>query len=103
MFELNDWPYDPSSVKRPSIIGKYTNNLVYQRLAPGVLKELRRKNPVTEAGRRKSRHHQWLTGKIGHPKLKEHISNVITLMRAASNWKHFYKTLLPRALPKHNE
>ena len=32
MFRLKNWPYEPKSIKRPSVIGTYTNNIVYERL-----------------------------------------------------------------------
>jgi hypothetical protein len=99
MFRLKGWTIDPLSVKRPGVIGKYTNDIVYERLAPGVLKELQRKNPVTEAGYRRRRHHQWLTGDYGDPRLKEHIVGVLALMRAAPKWNAF-KRLLERVYPK---
>ncbi len=50
-------------------------------------------------GRRKKKHHQWLTDDIGHPKLQEHIASVVTLMRACDSWEMFYK-LLNKSLPK---
>ena len=53
MFRLEKWTYDEKSIKRPSVIGHYINNIVYKRLAPAVLKELQRKNPITEKGYRK--------------------------------------------------
>ena len=54
MFELKGWPInDPKTLKRPSVVGKYTNDIIYDRLAPGVLEELRRANPVDEKGYRK--------------------------------------------------
>ena len=102
MFRLRRWPLDPESVKRPSIIGKYTNDIIYARLVPGVLRELQEKNPVTEKGYRKKRHHQWLTGNIGHPALREHITGVLALMRASSNWDQFYR-MVQRAYPNLNE
>ena len=49
------------SVNRPSIVGKYTNDLVYLRLAPGILTELQNRNPKDEKGHRKAKYHQWLT------------------------------------------
>src|SRR5690606_8227223 len=79
--------------------GRYTDDLVYKRLAPGVRDELRRLNPVTASGQRKSKHHQWLTGDVGHPKLSQHLSAVIALMRASDNWDIFMK-LVDRALPR---
>ena len=100
--KLKQWP-SIYAIKRPSIIGRYTNNIVYERIEDGLYHELRRKNPKLPSGYRKHKHHQWFTPENGHPKLEEHISNVSTLMRAAANWKSFYETLLPRAFPKKRE
>jgi hypothetical protein len=99
MFRLNNWQFDPLSIKRPSVIGKYTNDLVYARLAPTVLDTLHAKNPITEKGYRKQKHHQWLTGNIGIPALRDHLSGLIALMRASANWRQF-KRLVERAYPK---
>ena len=100
MFRLKGWG-SPEGVKRPSVIGHYTNDFVYARIAPGVLDELRRKNPVLPQGWRKARHHQCFTPDIGHPKLKEHLAGVTALMRAAATWDGFKRTL-ERAYPKIN-
>ncbi len=102
MFKLKKWPYDPSSVKRPSIIGTMTNDIVYARLAPGILKELQERTPKDEKGRRKHRFHQLLTEDIGHPKLQEHLVKATVLMDASPNWPTFHR-LLQRALPKLGE
>jgi hypothetical protein len=99
IFRLRGWQYKPWSVKRPSVIGRWTNDFVYDRLAPGVLRELQRLNPIDAKGRRQSTHHQWFNPDFGHPKLKEHISGVLALMRAAPNWRTF-KSMLNRAYPK---
>lgn len=101
IFRLKNWP-GPDGVKRPSVIGHYTNDFVYARLAPGVLEELRKKNPARSNGSRLSKHHQWFTPDIGHPKLKEHLAAVTALMRASPNWDHFTRNL-NRAFPKINE
>ena len=102
MFELKGWPInDPKTLKRPSVVGKYTNDIIYDRLAPGVLEELRHLNPVDEKGNRKQKHHQWLTGDIGNPKLKEHFVGIMALMNAATTWDSF-KRMLQRAYPKPN-
>ena len=53
-------------------------------------------------GRRKGRHHQWLTEDVGHPALKEHLVGVIALMKASPNWPTFQR-LLHRAYPAYNE
>jgi len=86
----------------PSYVGHLTNDLVYARLAPGVLIELRRKNPVTETGRRRHKHHQWLTEDVGDPKLRMHLTKVTTLMQASENWDQF-KSLVDRAMPRYSK
>lgn len=102
IFRLRGWQYIPFSVKRPGVVARYTNDLVYERLAPGVLNELRRKNPTTKPGRRKHKLFQWLTEDVGHPRLREHLASVIALMKASTKWDQFYR-MLQRALPKYME
>lgn len=99
LFRLRGWRYSPLSVKRPTIVGKLTNNIVYSRLGPHVLDELKARNPKDKRGRRKRKLFQWLTDDIGHPALRKHLDQVIVLMRAATRWEDF-KRLLERALPK---
>ena len=101
IFSLKNWP-GPDGVKRPSVIGHYTNDIVYNRLPPGLLTELRERNPVLPAGYRQTHHHRWFTPDYGHPKLKEHLAAVKALMRAAPNWEAF-KRSLQRAFPKADE
>ena len=101
IFRLKGWK-GPHGVKRPSVLGHYTNDFVYKRLAPGLLEELRKVNPTTPSGGRSYRHHQWFTADFGHPKLREHLIGVTALMRAAPNWNAF-KRMLDRAYPKWNE
>ena len=102
MFRLRGWQYVPWSVKRPSVVGKYTTDLIYERLAPGVLEELKCLTPRDEKGRTKHRFFQRLTEDVGHPRLREHIASVVTLMKASTKWGQFYR-MLQRALPKYGE
>ena len=92
IFRLKGWP-GPEGVKRPSVLGHYTNDIVYKRLAPGVLEELKRRNPTIAPGRRKNTHTQWLTLEHGHPKLKDHLQGVTLLMRISANWEGFKRNL----------
>ena len=98
IFRLKGWT-GPNGVKRPSVIGRYTNDIVYARVAPGVLDELRRLNPSVPGGGRKWRHHQWFTPEPGYIKLNQHLAAVIALMRASSNWEQFQR-ILKRAFPQ---
>ncbi len=102
MFRLKKWHYNPKSVRRPSVIGHMTNDIVYSRLAPGILEQLKQRTPRDEKGRRKHRFQQLLTEDIGHPKLQEHLMKAEVLMDASPNYPTFYR-LLQRALPKEGE
>jgi hypothetical protein len=99
IYRLRGWKFQPWNTKRPSVIAAWTDDFVYDRLAPGLTEELRDKNPVAETGRRSHKHHQWFNTERGHPKLKEHISGVIALLRAAETWDSF-KRGLDRAYPR---
>lgn len=99
IFRLRGWDWNAMSVARPGVVGKYTNDIVYERLAPGILEELQRMNPAKGPGARTHKHHQFLTEDIGHPALAQHLHAVIGLMRASSTWEQF-KTMLNRAFPK---
>jgi len=104
IFRLKDWAYNDETVKKkPSVVGHYTNDIVYSRLAPNILDELRRKNPVIDTkGNRERKHHQWLSRNHGHPALGKHIENVIFLMKSHTKWDSFYRAL-KRAAPRLNE
>jgi len=97
MFRLKGWKYPTVSGARPGVVGRYTTDVVYARIAPGLVDELERKNP-SEAGQRRSKHHQWLTEDVGHPALSAHLHAVIGFMRASDNWERF-RSLLDRAFP----
>ncbi len=68
---LRDIPF-PANMRLPQYIGHDINNLVWDRLAPGIKEELRKRNPAIE-GRRKHKHHQFLTVNIGNPRLLHHL------------------------------
>lgn len=93
IYRLKGWPTFDMGHKRPQIIGKITNDIVYSRIAPGVLSELRKANPKTNKGTRKSKHFQWLTHGEGHPRLRTHLEVLIALMQAFDDWDTFYKKL----------
>ncbi len=90
------------ALKRPAFVGHWVNDIVYSRLAPGIKKTLQEKNPRTDAGHRKTTHHQLLTEDYGLPELKDHLSKVMLLMDASSNSKEFDK-LLNRVAPKYGD
>ena len=96
MFRLRSWDWHGAG-KSGHAVAQYTKDLVYARIAPDLLQELERRNPVVGKGR-KVKHHQWLTEDIGVPRLSQHLHTVIHFMRAADDWDQF-KSLIDRALP----
>ena len=86
----------------PPYFGHHVNDLVYSRLAPGVLEELKRLNPRESSGRRKNKHHQWLTDDVGDPRLREHLAMVIGFMRVVRNYDELIQ-MLDKATPKYRE
>ena len=88
MFRLRGLPFDPDSVKRPGYFGHLTNNVVYKRVAPGVFDEIKAQRAKDEK-KRKGKFHQQLTLEVGHPKLREHIASVTTVMKLSDDWNDF--------------
>lgn len=101
IFRLRNWNWKGGGTSRPQVVASYTKDLVYARLAPQILDELEKRNPI-ENGRRKSKHHQWLTEDVGHPALAQHLHAVITLMRVSTSWDQF-KQMIDVAHPKKGE
>lgn len=99
MFRLHGWDYDPESVARPGVVGHFTNKYIYDQLPSGVIEELQSKNPKDELGRRKNKHHQFLSEDVGNNHLSRQITATTTLMRVADDW-HSFKRLFARAFPK---
>ena len=95
-----DFPHD--SVKRPQYFGVLTNDIVYKRIAPGVLDELKRITPRNDSGRRKHKYFQRLTANVGYPKLKEHLGGVVAVMRLSNDWTDFMDKL-DRLYPRYGE
>lgn len=99
IFELNDWPYDPDSLAKPGVIGHWTNDIVYDRLGPGLREQLHEYAGRNAKGRLKHQLHRFLTSSHGIPELQSHLSAVVALMKAAKNWEQF-KELIQRVFPK---
>lgn len=102
IFRLRGLEFPTAIVQRPPYFGHLTNNIIYERLAPAVLEELKNKTPKDDKGRRKHRFHQKLTPEIGHPKLREHLASVMTVMKLSDDWNDFQQKL-DKVKPKFNE
>ena len=88
-FRLRGLNYPNDSVKRPQYFGMLTNDVIYKRLAPGVLKELKRVTEKAENGRARHKLFQRLTSNIGYPKLRELLGAVVAIMKLSQDWPDF--------------
>ena len=91
LFRLRNLPEESTNI--PSYFGHLTNDIVYKRLAPEILKELKRKTPKSDKGHTTARFHQSLTDNYGKIKLTSHISSVITLMKLSNDYDSFEEKL----------
>ena len=73
----------------PPHIGTFINSFIYGELAPGVLEELKKINPVKENGKRAYAHHRYLTPTIGCPALEKQLIRVNTIMSICKDKKQF--------------
>ena len=101
VFRLKGWNWNDGRMS--PIMGAIVNDLVYARLAPGVLEELKKRNPVTEKGYREHHHYQHLTADIGHPALTRHLYELIGMARpfGTGEWGKYYD-LVNRTFQKLN-
>jgi hypothetical protein len=109
IFRLRHWPWKGMKVNRPQVVAHYTKDLIYARLAPGILKELEIRNPRNEKGHRKAPFYWWLTEEVGHPALAQLLFGVLGLMRIADDegevavvWNNFMK-MVDRAYPRRED
>jgi hypothetical protein len=102
IFRLRNWQWRGMKVNPPQIVAHYTKDLVYARLAPGIVKELELRNPMTERGYRKHKHYQYLTEDVGLPALAQHLHAVTGLMRIADTWDEFMR-LINKGYPRRGD
>ena len=103
IYTLKGWPWPGMSKNRFSVVANYTNNLVYERIAPGLLDELKAKSPKNEKGYRLNKLHQWLTDDIGNPMLAQHVHSLLMFQRLAITngygWQRFLK-MVDQVMPR---
>lgn len=103
IYKLRGWPWPGMGKNRYSVVGTYTRDLVFERIAPGLLPELEKKSPKNEKGNRSNKLHQWLTEDIGDPMLAQHMHSLIMFQRLAIangyGWHRFVK-MVDQVLPK---
>ena len=89
---------------RFSIVAHYTNDLIYERIEPGLSDELAARNPKNEKGYRPAKNHQWLNEEAGEKLFAQQMFAVLMIQRACLNrtgdkWAQFLHemdTFLPK-------
>lgn len=101
IFRLKCWDFSmlKAGDKKPSCVGRYTRNIVYERMPAPIIKQLEKLNPSSGDGTRQHKHHQYLTREIGHPELRVHLEKVVLLMQISVDWDDF-RSKLRKVMPK---
>jgi hypothetical protein len=103
IYALKGWKWPGMGTNRYSVVARYTTNLIYERLAPGLLDELKRRSPKDEKGNRKNRLHEWLNDDFGNPLLAQHVHAVVMFQRLAiktgRTWEQFLR-MVDQTMPK---
>ena len=106
IYKLKGWAWPGMSKNRYSVVGHYTRDLVFERIGPGLLRELERKSPKSDGGYRPHKLHQWLTEDVGDPLLAQHLHSLIMLQRLALangyGWQRFVHSV-NQVLPKRGD
>lgn len=102
IFRLRGLKFPGNGVKRPQYFGHLTNDVIYRRLAPGVWEELKQQTEKNEKGKLKHQLHRKLTPDLGHPKLRDLLTSVVTIMKLSNDWKDF-KSKLDRIHTAYND
>lgn len=83
IFRLKGWTYHASNSKRPMQMAQITVDLVFDRIGPGLTKDLReRRHEIFEETGKKGHLHRLLTPDVGHPALQHHLSGTTFLAKA---------------------
>jgi hypothetical protein len=78
-------------MKLPSYFGTLTNNLVYRRIAPGLLRKLKERR--AERGSPSNKLHSWLSEDHGVPEVLIHLGTVVALLKIHNDYGGFEKQL----------
>jgi len=78
-------------MKLPQYFGHITNDLVWKRIAPGLLKALKERR--SERGSPSNKLHSWTSEDLGRPELLLHLGTVVGLMKIHTDYDEFHAQL----------
>jgi len=90
IFRLRNWPFTEHGIlKRPGVVGTYTNMFIYATMPPGVMEKIKSQTAKSKSGNYIYRFHQSLTPEAGREHLKNQLVAITTLMSVSRSWKEF--------------
>jgi hypothetical protein len=78
-------------MKLPQYFGHLTNDLIWRRIAPGLLRALKERR--SERGSPSNKLHSWTSEELGKPELLLHMGTVVGLMKLNTDYDTFHKQL----------
>lgn len=87
---LKNVPLRPD-MKLPQYFGHLTNDLIWRRIAPGLLRKL--KDRRSERGNPSNKLHSWTSEELGKPELLLHMGTVVGLMKIHTDYDKFHAQL----------
>ena len=85
--------YNGPGSPMPMFIAGDINNIVYDRIAPGLIAHLKRENPADENGNRPYKHHQLFSEHAGVQVIQNHLATCIALMQISATFESFIDKL----------
>lgn len=87
---LKNVPLRPD-MKLPQYFGHITNDLIWRRIAPGLLRALKERR--SERGNPSNKLHSWTSEELGKPELLLHLGTVVGLMKIHTKYDDFHAQL----------
>lgn len=89
IFKLHGWSWLGAHAPKPWVVARYTKDIIYSRLSPGIVGELEKRRPKETNKGPKPKLHCHFTDEFGIPALSEHIRLVTALLEVSSDWADF--------------
>lgn len=80
-----------ADMRLPQYFGHLTNDLIYRRIAPGLLRALKERR--SDRGKLSHKLHWWTSEEVGHPELLLHLGTVVGLMKINTDYDTFRRQL----------
>jgi hypothetical protein len=103
IYKLKGWEWQGMAKNRYQVVAHYTNDLLYERIMPGLPEEFNRRNPKNTKGHRPYKNQQ-LLNEIGEKLFAQQMFTILAVQRACLNktrdkWGYFTR-MIDEILPK---